>query len=250
MPGVPPIQGVVAYDFREAINKLACSSADAATLAACWYDLCNTKQAMDVTIELSSGESMTVPNLAKAIQSLKERRGDVDASVVRVRQSGSASLGVDVKPQGVDVGTTRAKYADGTARSQHSYSTPYNTYYDFAYVSNSAVCYDSFEFLEIPRFLWFNDESSLNELGAHVIALKPLASTAELTLNRSDKKGVCLCAKFTLVNADSNRTGTFLITNDTAGGSVAASVTLAPGQHADFLVWCWRGFDACNVAQL
>lgn len=247
MAGVPPIQGNISYDFREAINALARSTADAATLAARWYDICNTTTPKDVTIELSSGESMTVPNLAKAIESLKKREGDIDATSVIVHGRNS---GVDLVPAGIDVGTSGAKYADGTARNQHQYLTPYNAFYDAAYVSNSLTYHDSVSFLSLPRFIWFNDQSSLNDGGMHAIAIKPLPVSATLVKDRHDKKNVCLCAKFTLINADPNRTGIFIIHNDATEMAVGATVTLMPGQHADFLVWCWRGADVVNVMQL
>lgn len=247
MPGIPPIQGKVVYDFKEAINALASSTADAATLAARWLDLCNTEVAKDVTVNLSSGESITVPNLGKVIESLKNREGEINATVVKVH---GMSYGTDIKKAGVDVGTSNnVKYADGTARSQHSYTTPYNQFHDMAYVSNSLSYHDSIEFLNVPRYLWFNADSSADERNAHAIAIRPLPANASLVKDRTDRKGVCLCTEFTIINGDPSRTVTFLIHNDAAEANVAASVVLVPGQCADFLVWCYRGADACNVMQ-
>lgn len=253
MSRVPPIQGVVAYDFREAVNALAHSSADAATLAARWFDICNTETPKDVTVALSSGESITVPNLAKAIESLKERKGDVDASSVKVSKKGSGS-GVDIKTDGVDIGTARANYADGSQKGHHAYATPYNTFHDAYYMTAAASCTDAFDFFNVPRYILFGTDvsgaSSLDATGSHKIVIRPLTVGAALTGNRTDKKGMYLCMQFTVVNTDPSRTVTIPIANDAAGESIVLTVTLAPGQHANYLVWCYRGADRCSIIQL
>lgn len=241
-----PIQGQILYDFREAINALSRASQDSAMLASRWYDLCDTTREIDVNINLSSGQTMTVPNLGKAIAALKKRSGEIDATSVKVN---NASQGVSVLPQGFDAGASGAKYADGKSRSQHAYATPYNTYRDACYVSNSPSCHDSYAFLAVPGVIFFNPESTLDANGYHAIAIKPLVSTA-LIKDRPDKNGICLSAAFKVVNADNARTCNIVFATNTAEDNNVLSVALAPGQYAEFLIWCWNDADAANITRL
>ena len=247
MSQIPPIEGMVAYDFREAINALAHSTADIATLTACWYDLCNAVTPMEVNISLSDGRSKTVPNLAMAIESMKRREGEIDATSVTVKGQGRR---VKLLKEGVSVGAQGAGFADGETKDQFSYKTPFNDFYDAYHVSNAASCYDVIEFLSLPRFLFFDTSSSLNEAATHAISIRPIPDTAALVKDRTDQGGGELTARMTLVNTDPLRTAHFIFATSASGLGTALELTLTPGEHAEFLAWSWRGKDTCNLIRL
>lgn len=245
--GVAPLEGAIDFNFREAINALTHSSADAAMLASRWYDLCDTEHELDVTVSLSSGQSMTVPNLGKAVAALKRRNGDIDATSVSVH---GANRGADITVDGVDVGHTGEHFANGLPRSQHSYKTPYNEYYDCGYISGDATWHDTFEFFKVPRFIFFNVDSSLDGAMQHTVSVKPIPASASLLKGRTDKYAPMLATQFTVVNADPARTVRIALTGDQGGTQVLLTVAIAPGGHADFIAWGQRGADMAAIAQL
>lgn len=245
--GVAPLEGAIDFNFREAINALTHSSADAAMLASRWYDLCNTEEELDVTVSLSNGQSMTVPNLGKAIAALKRRTGDIDASSVKVH---GANWGTGITDDGVDVGTARASFPDGAPRQQHAYTTPYNEYYDCGWVSNSAYFHDPIAFFEVPRFIFFGAQSSISSVGQHTLAIKPIPANASILRPRTDRQEPILAMQFTVTNSDPVRPVRINITGDQAEMQIQASVLLTPGMHASFLVWGQRGASSLAVVQL
>lgn len=245
--GVAPLEGAIDFNFREAVNALTHASADAAMLASRWYDLCDTGRELDVTVSLSSGESMTVPNLGKAIAALKRRSGDIDATSVTVH---GTNRGVDVTVDGVDAGHAGERFANGLPRSQHSYKTPYNEYYDCGYISNSATHHDTHEFFKVPRFIFFNTDSSLDDSMQHTVSVKPIPANAPLLQSRTDKYAPMLATQFTVINADPARAIRINFTGDQGGSQVLLTVAIAPGGHVDCIAWGWRGEDLVSIAQL
>lgn len=245
--GVAPLEGAIDFNFREAVNALTHASADAAMLASRWYDLCDTGRELDVTVSLSSGQSMTVPNLGKAIAALKRRNGDIDATSVAVH---GTNRGTDMTVDGFDAGRTGERFANGDPRNQHSYQTPYNGYYDCGYISNSATYHDAHEFFRVPRFIFFNSDSSLDSAMQHTVAVKPIPTNASLLQARTDRYAPMLAMQFTVVNADPARAVRINLTGDQGESQVLLTVAIAPGGHADFIAWGMRGADAVAIAQL
>lgn len=251
MPGVPPIEGVVAYDFREAIRALACSTADAAALAASWFDLCNTEEEKMVEVHLSNGRTMLIPNLAKALASVQKQGGDISATSLTVRGSGH---GTKLSPWGLDVANASgATFPDGESRTQHAYKTPYNEFYDACYLSSDTST--TVSFLALPRVIFFTGDlyvgaSGLGPDGYHKLSVKPIPNSAKILKARADKKGVCITTMFTIVNADPSRNAGITITGDQGGMSVTQSFELRPGESKTLIAYGWKGADACNIVAL
>lgn len=236
-------QGSVLYDFREAINALAHSSQDAAALSAAWLDLCNTETPKDVTVALSSGETLTVPNLAKVIQSLTDRTGAITASSVVVPRYGQKNAAY---PHGSDISTDSATLANGSRRTQHTYVTPYNLFHDASYMGRNAS--DSFSFFAIPRFVFFNYDSGLDEKGAHTIKLGSPRSEHLFLKTRTDV--TCLSAQMTLINGDPGRTVTVKILAGPGASAPTLTYVLPPGAHRNLLVWAFKDGDTASVMEL
>lgn len=244
--GVAPIEGAIDFNFREAVNALTHSSADAAMLASRWYDLCNTEAELDVTVSLSSGESMTVPNLGKTIAALKRRTGDIDASSVSVH---SLNWGTDIIADGVDVGKAGEYFPKGESRSQHAYKTPFNEIYDCGYISGTATK-DVHAFFEVPRFIFFSTDSITEANGSHTVSIMPIPANEPLLKARTDRYAPILSQQVTVINVDPVRTVTVSLTGDTTQSQVAQVVTLAPQEKASFLMWGQRGGDVVEIKRL
>lgn len=250
MPGIPPIEGVVAYDFREAINALACSTADAAALAASWFDLCDMTEEKMVEVHLSNGRTMLVPNLAKALASVQKQGGDITATSFAAR---GPYQGSKLTQWGLDVGSASGSIPSGEARTQHAYKTPYNEFYDACYLSSDTST--TVSFLALPRIIFFTGDpyvgaSGLGPDGYHKLSVRPIPNSAKLLETRADKKGVCIATMFTIMNADLSRTAGIAITGDQGGMSVTQSFELRPGESKTLIAYGWRGADACNIVAL
>lgn len=248
-PDIKVLQGGVDYNFREAINALMRSCNDAAMLTSRWYDLCNTEKPMDVEISLSNGESMKVPNLAKAIEALRSRNGDIEATKVSVRRPSHAQRGLYLYDEGCAVGTSMARTWDNRQVGIHNtYVTPYNEFSDVGFVTNSAAYLDSIPFLEIPRYIFFNQNSSLSPADSHTLAINPVLASNTLYDGRRDT--FCLCTRFTVFNGDPVRSVTLNFATTTSQNDVALTCTLAPNESADFIVWGYRGANTCNIRKV
>lgn len=242
------LQGNITYDFREAINALIRSTEDAAMIASRWFDICNTETAKDVTLTLSSGETQTVPNLAKIVKALTERSGAINAKSVMVSYY---NHGTALYHMGVDVGTTAAYFASGAQRGQHNYKTPYNDFCDACYLGKTAS--DSFAFFNIPRVVFFNQDSGVDTDGTtHTLTIKaPTARDGFMAQRKGvNDTNLCLTTLFMVVNGDPSRTLTLKIVMGTGAGALTATHTLASCAHKSFLVWAWKGADATNVMEV
>lgn len=238
----PAVEGSVQYNFEWALKALSDSVLDCQEIVTKWAMIADADTAATITITLSSGVTEEVPNVAKIIQMLKSRTGDVTAS--RVSVSDGTANGTKVLPYGTDTGTTSGgRLWDGTGKEQHAYSTPFNTYYDMGFFSGDAF---TANFFELPRFIEANENSPTVD-GSHTLNIRPPKATDKLLQGRRNLDRACLSVLVRLVNhASTTRT----VHTYSYGTSPIAGpdVLLAPGESRELLIWAWAGADAVNIS--
>lgn len=237
----PTIEGSVQYNFEWALKALSDSVLDCQEIVTKWAMIADADDAATVTITLSSGVK-EVPNVAKIIQMLQSRSGDISATRVVVTDSTANS--VKTLPQGTNTGTSDGgRMWDGTGKEQHAYSTPFNVFYDLAYFSGDAL---TVNFFRLPRFIEANENSPAID-GAHTLNIRPPKATDKLLQGRRNPERACLSALVRLINHAS--TARTVRTYSYGTAPVAGpSITLAPGESRELLVWAWVGADFVNIS--
>ena len=234
------ITGKIQYGFLDALNALRDSVADASAIVSAWKDIADTETARDVHISLGS-ESSTVPNLAKALQSMQERTGDVRASGVLVNNQADAKS--EMTPISVEVATNPStlRFPSGERRSQHSYQTPWNEVYDVSYLGPGAS--ETLPFFNIPRVVFIAEGTGF-EGSSHAVVLQAPSSADARLRGRQDLGRICLCTESTIVNGLSDGQTRTVNVGQYASG---VSVQLAPSQYCRLLVWAWADSPTVNV---
>lgn len=229
--------GTIRHDFVDAINILADSSKDAYAVIKGWLDVCDTGSASEVSITVTGPngpETLTVPNLAKAIASVSGAGTAKEGTSFKASDpEGATGYEATLSPKMLSM----MAYGKDAAYRGHS-----NDYFDLR-VPLSPM--SSYPFFSIPRYLMVGAGEALDTDSTHTVSIGTVPAPGELPVPRTGN--ACLCCEMDVSNG---LPAPITVKIQKAGTTVPLlALTLSPGEHANVFVFGWAGYDTINVTR-